>query len=51
MRDLDPPSAGQVPVKVELFLQLQGLVPGVRGSGPFPLRSGEILCVKMETNI
>lgn len=26
---LDPPPAGQVPVEVELFLQLQGLIPGV----------------------
>ena len=26
---LDPPPAGQVPVEVELLLQLQGLVPGV----------------------
>ncbi|TNN88127.1 hypothetical protein EYF80_001708 [Liparis tanakae] len=28
MSDLDPPPAGQVPVEVELLLQLQGLVPG-----------------------
>jgi len=28
--DLDPPPAGQVAIEVELLLQLQGLVPGVR---------------------
>lgn len=31
MSDLDPPSAGQVLVEVKLLLQLQHLVPGVRG--------------------
>ena len=36
MGDLDPPSARQVPVEVKLFLQLQGLVPGVRSSRPLP---------------
>ena len=43
MGDLDPPPAGQVPVEVELLLQLQGLVPGVRSPGPLPLWSGQIL--------
>ena len=35
MRYLDPPPAGQVPVEVELLLQLQGLVPGVGLTAPF----------------
>ena len=30
--DLDSPSSGQVSIEVELLLQLQGLVSGVRGS-------------------
>ena len=30
VRDLDPTPAGQVAVEVELFLQLQGLVAGIR---------------------
>ena len=34
--DLDPSSPGQVPVEVELLLQLQGLV--ARVGGPLPLR-------------
>ena len=39
---LYPPPPGQVPIEVELFLQLQRLVAGVRGSGPFPIGSGHI---------
>ena len=35
--DLDPASPGQVPVKVELLLQLEGLVPGVGGALPLRL--------------
>ena len=34
MGDLDPPPAGQIPVEVELLLQLQGLVPGVGLTAP-----------------
>lgn len=36
VRDLDPPSPRQVPVEVELLLELQRLVPRVRS--PLPLR-------------
>jgi len=32
MSDLDPSSTGQVLVEVKLLLQLQHLIPGVRGS-------------------
>jgi len=36
MRDLDATPPRQIAIEVELFLQLQGLVPGVRG--PLSLR-------------
>lgn len=36
MRDLDATPPRQIAIEVELLLQLQGLVPGVRG--PLPLR-------------
>ncbi len=35
--DLDAPPASQVAVEVELLLELQGLVPGVRLPATFPL--------------
>lgn len=37
VRDLDPSPPRQVPVEVELLLQLQRLVPRVGLSAPFPL--------------
>jgi len=37
VRDLNPPPPGQVPVEVELLLQLQRLVPGIRLPAAFPL--------------
>jgi len=37
VRDLDPSPPGQVPVEVELFLQLKCLVTGVRRALPFRL--------------
>ena len=37
--DLDAATPGQVAVKVELFLQLQDLLPGVGGSGALGLPS------------
>lgn len=40
---LDPPPARQVPVEMELLLQLQGLVPCVCSPGSLPLRSGKFL--------
>lgn len=40
---LDPPPARQVPVEMELLLQLQGLVPRVCRPGSLPLRSGKFL--------
>lgn len=43
MGDLDPPPARQVPVEMELLLQLQGLVPCVCSPGSLPLRSGKFL--------
>lgn len=38
--DLYPPPPGQVPVEMELFFQLQRLVPRVRRSLPFCLTVG-----------
>lgn len=40
---LDPPPARQVPVEMELLLQLQGLVPCVCRPGSLPFRSGKFL--------
>jgi len=40
VRDLDPPPPGQVPVEMELLLQLQRLVPRVRRPLPFRLAVG-----------
>ena len=40
MRDLDPPSAREVPVEVELLLELEDLVSGVRRSLPLWLHAG-----------
>ena len=40
--DLDAPPPRQIAVEVELLLQLQRLVAGVRGSGPFPVRPGHV---------
>lgn len=37
--NFDPPPPGQIPVKVELLLQLQDLLSGVSSSGPFGLWS------------
>lgn len=37
MRDLDATPPRQIAIEVELLLQLQGLVPGVRGPLPFRL--------------
>lgn len=48
---LYPPPPGQIPIEMELFLQLKGLVAGVRGSGPFPIRSSHIYMARTTRNV
>ena len=49
--DLDSTSSGEVSVEVELLLELEGLVAGVRLPAALPLCDGESQSINQETQM